>query len=251
MENTQAKYLKIALLGYGKMGHEIEAIAKDAGHKIALIIDTHADWQEKESLLNKVDVAIDFSLPESAVSNIKKCFAAKVPIVVGTTGWYSEFEAIKNLCMEEKNTLFYASNFSLGVNIFSAVNTKLAEIMNRFPDYRVSLKETHHTQKLDAPSGTAITLAEGIIRKTEKLKSWELVENKSPEQLAKDLLPITAIREEQVPGTHEIVYHSEVDFIEIKHEAKNRKGFAKGAVLAAEWIVGKTGLFTMNDLLAL
>ena len=165
MKNTPLKKLNIALLGYGRMGKEIEAIAAESGHNICLIIDNESDWLKYGKELSKADVAIDFSLPKAATSNIKKCFTAKVPIVVGTTGWYSNYQDLYALCLETDNCLFHATNFSLGVNIFSAINSRLAEIMNQFPDYSVCLSETHHTEKLDAPSGTAISLAENIIKK--------------------------------------------------------------------------------------
>lgn len=249
MENTSKKALNIALLGYGKMGKEIEQLALAAGHIITLIIDNEKDWELKGSDLNNVDVAIDFSMPKTATSNIDKCFNANIPIVVGTTGWYSDFENITATCKQNEQTLFYATNFSLGVNIFSAINKKLAEIMNRFPDYEPSISETHHTQKLDAPSGTAISLAESIISELERKTNWGLVEDNRKQ--ATDILPIKAFRIENVPGTHEITYQSSVDEIKISHEAKSRKGFAKGALLAAEWIYNKKGVFTMTDLLAL
>lgn len=249
MENVSKKSLNIALLGYGKMGKEIEELALEAGHKIAVIIDNENDWNKKGSDLGKVDVAIDFSMPKTATSNIDKCFDYKIPIVVGTTGWYSDFERITNRCEKEKQSLFYATNFSLGVNIFSAINKKLAEIMNRFPDYEPSISETHHTQKLDAPSGTAISLAEGILSQLERKTNWELKEEN--QEFSSDILLIKAYRIENVPGTHEITYQSAVDEIRISHEAKSRKGFAKGALLAAEWVYNKKGVFNMTDLLAL
>lgn len=249
MENSSKKPLKIALLGYGKMGKEIEQMALDAGHSIVLIIDTENDWTQKGRELEKADVAIDFSMPKTAIQNIEKCFAANVPIVVGTTGWDADFETVKIKCRAENQSLFYATNFSLGVNIFSAINKKLAAIMNRFPDYNISISETHHTQKLDAPSGTAISLAEGILENTDKKTRWELIQNQ--EHIPDDVIPIKAYRIEQVPGTHEITYNSTVDEIKISHQAKNRKGFAKGALLAAEWIYDKKGIFSMTDLLSL
>ena len=249
MENSSKKSLKIALLGYGKMGKEIEEMAINAGHSIALIIDTENDWKQKGKELAKADVAIDFSMPKTAIQNIEKCFAANVPIVVGTTGWYADFETIKRKCQAENQSLFYATNFSLGVNIFDTINKKLAAIMNRFPDYDISISETHHTQKLDAPSGTAISLAAGILENTDRKTHWELVQNQ--EIIPSNILPIKSFRIEQVPGTHEITYNSAVDEIKISHQAKNRKGFAKGALLAAEWINDKKGVYSMIDLLAL
>ncbi len=249
MKNISEKALNIALLGYGKMGKEIEELALEAGHKIALIIDNENDWNQKGSDLGKVDVAIDFSMPKTATSNIDKCFDANIPIVVGTTGWYSDFERITETCKREDQSLFYATNFSLGVNIFSAINKKLAEIMNHFPDYEPSISETHHTQKLDAPSGTAISLAEGILSQIKRKTNWKL--DREKQEFSTDILSVKAYRIENVPGTHEITYHSDVDEIKISHEAKNRKGFAKGALLAAEWLYNKKGIFNMTDLLAL
>jgi len=249
MEKKLKKPLKIALLGYGKMGKEIEKLAVEAGHEILFVIDNENDWEQKGNDLYKADVAIDFSLPKTVTQNIEKCFAAKVPVVVGTTGWYSDFERIRKICKHENQSLFYATNFSLGVNIFSAINNKLAEIMNRFSEYEPKIIETHHTQKLDAPSGTAISLAEGILNKLDRKTSWKLDENNQIFQ--SNILPIKALRIENVPGTHEIMYQSSVDEIRIIHEAKNRKGFAKGAILSAEWIYDKKGVFTMSDLLAL
>lgn len=249
MKNNEKKTLKIGLLGYGKMGKEIEQIALDKGHQIVFIIDNESDWKLYKNELAIADIAIDFSTPQTAISNIEKCFDANLPIVVGTTGWYADFEQIKNDCVKKNQSLFYASNFSLGVNIFSAINTKLAEIMNRFPEYDLKLTETHHTQKLDAPSGTAISLAEGILQKLERKTKWELTEHQ--QALADKTIPIQAFRIEHVPGTHEITYYSSVDEIEIRHTAKSRKGFAKGAVLAAEWLYPKKGIYTMQDLLAL
>ncbi len=249
MNNTSKKSLNIALLGYGKMGKEIEQLALDTGHKITVIIDNENDWEQKESDLNKVDVAIDFSMPKTATSNIYKCFNANIPIVVGTTGWYDDFDTISNRCKAENQSLFYATNFSLGVNIFSAINKKLAEIMNRFPDYDISISETHHTQKLDAPSGTAISLAESILSQIDRKTDWEL--EKEDKKLSANILSIKANRIENIPGTHKITYQSSVDKIKISHEAKSRKGFAKGALLAAEWVFDKKGVFNMNDMLSL
>lgn len=249
MTNSSKKALKIGLLGYGKMGKEIEQLALESGHQISVIIDNETDWQQKGDELTKADVVIDFSTPKTVIANIEKCFNSNVPIVVGTTGWYSDFERIKNECKIKNQSFFYASNFSLGINIFSAINTKLAEIMNRFPEYELQITETHHTQKLDEPSGTAISLAEGILNKIERKATWELVEENKKSAL--NSIPIKAFRIENVPGTHEINYESSVDEIKIIHRAKNRKGFAKGAILAAEWIYNKKGVYTMSDLLAL
>ncbi len=238
--------MKIAILGYGKMGKEIEQVALQREHSVGLIIDIdNTDDLNKENL-SRVDVAIDFSIPTSAYDNILACFDAGVPIVSGTTGWLEHIEDIKKRCNETNNTFFYASNYSLGVNIFRQVNKKLAVLMNNFPQYNVNIEEVHHTQKLDAPSGTAITLANEIMELIERKSSWDL--NKESNA---DKLQITAVREGEVFGIHRIKYDSEVDFIEITHSAKNRKGLALGAMMAAEFIWDKKGIFTMDDLLNL
>ena len=232
--------MNIALLGYGRMGQEIERVLIQRGHSAGFITDLDLDPSDLQSC----DVAIEFSVPDSAVGNIKKCFSVNVPIVVGTTGWYEEYEGIRQECIDNEHALFTATNFSIGVNLFFQINTRLAELMNGYPEYEVSMKEIHHTQKLDAPSGTGITLAEGIIDRLDRKTSW--IEGQAPTNTQ---LGINSIREGVVPGTHIIEYTSNVDMIEIKHEAKGRKGFALGAVLAAEWIVGKTGVFGMGDML--
>lgn len=230
--------MKIALLGYGRMGKEIEKIALERGHEITLKYSGNEDLH-----LTNVDVAIDFSIPDSAVANISTCFNNNVPVISGTTGWLNSYDEMVDLCQEKNGAFIYASNFSLGVNIFFELNKQLATMMNALKDYNVSIEEIHHTKKLDAPSGTAITLAEGIIENSNK-KTWEL-DGKTSEAN----IPITAKRIPEVPGTHEIKYQSVVDTIDIKHTAHNRQGFALGAVIAAEWIVDKTGVFTMKDVL--
>lgn len=231
--------MKIALLGYGKMGKEIEEIAKQRGHTIVIKADIDSEYDVREA-----DVAIDFSVPSSAFSNISNCLSNRVPVISGTTGWLDDYDKAVTLCKENNGAFIYASNFSLGVNIFFELNKTLAKLMHQLNQYKVSIEEIHHTQKLDAPSGTAITLANGIIENSE-YKNWNLVEENSENME----LPITAQRIEKVPGTHTISYESEVDRIDIKHTAHNRKGFALGAVIAAEWLIGKTGVFTMNDVL--
>ncbi|MBN2612975.1 MAG: 4-hydroxy-tetrahydrodipicolinate reductase [Bacteroidales bacterium] len=238
--------MKLALLGYGKMGKEIEKIALERGHQIVLVIDINNPQDLNAENLKKADVAIDFSVPGTAYNNIMACFDAGVAVVSGTTGWLDKFSDVVKVCKDKKQTFFYASNYSLGVNIFFHVNKTLAQVMNRFDNYNVTMEEIHHTQKLDAPSGTAITLANDIIGEVERKTRWELDNEPTPQSLK-----ITAVREGQVPGTHIITYDSEIDTIEIKHAAKNRKGFALGAVMAAEFIMGKTGIFGMNDLLNL
>jgi len=231
--------MKIALLGYGKMGKIIEHIASQRGHKIVLKIDKG----DNDYDIRKADVAIDFSIPSAAVSNISNCLKNGVPVISGTTGWLNQFEDMVALCKERDGAFIYASNYSLGVNIFFELNKQLAKMMASLKQYNVSMEEIHHTQKLDAPSGTAITLAEGIIELTD-YANWELDNSDS-----KNTLPIVAKRIENVPGTHIVNYNSEVDNISISHTAHNRQGFALGAVIAAEWIVGKTGVFTMKDVL--
>mgnify|MGYP006150205161 CR=1 FL=1 len=230
--------MKIALLGYGKMGKEIEKIAISRGHKIVI----RKDLDDKIDI-NLADVAIDFSVPKAAFSNISNCLNHQVPVISGTTGWLDKYEDAISLCKEKKGAFIYASNYSLGVNIFFELNKQLAKMMKAVEGYDISMEEIHHTKKLDAPSGTAITLAKGIIENTSK-NNWELNEKTSQENI-----PIIAKRIPDVPGTHSVWYTSEEDTIEIKHTAHSRKGFALGAVIAAEWISGKTGVFSMKDVL--
>ena len=230
--------MKIALLGYGKMGKEIEKIAISRGHKIVI----RKDLDDKIDI-NLADVAIDFSVPKAAFSNISNCLNHQVPVISGTTGWLDKYEDAISLCKEKKGAFIYASNYSLGVNIFFELNKQLAKMMKAVEGYDISMEEIHHTKKLDAPSGTAITLAQGIIENTSK-NNWELNEKTSQENI-----PIIAKRIPDVPGTHSVWYTSEEDTIEIKHTAHSRKGFALGAVIAAEWISGKTGIFSMKDVL--
>ncbi|WP_099464745.1 MULTISPECIES: 4-hydroxy-tetrahydrodipicolinate reductase [Parabacteroides] len=235
--------MKIALIGYGKMGKTIEQIALDRGHQIVSIVDVNNPEEIHSDAFKSADVAIEFTTPATAFDNYMKCFAANVPVVSGTTGWLDHIDEIKKICATEGKTFFYASNFSIGVNIFFALNKYLAKIMNNFPSYDVSMTETHHIHKLDAPSGTAITLAEGIIENMDRKERWTLETAEKPSDL-----PIHAIREGEVPGIHEIVYDSEVDYISIKHDAKSRAGFALGAVIAAEFTAGKQGFLGMDDL---
>ena len=230
--------MKIALLGYGRMGKEIEKIALQRGHEIVLRIDSEAPYD-----ITKADIAIDFSVPSVAYNNISNCINNAIPVISGTTGWLEKYDDIIALCKEKKGAFIYASNFSLGVNIFFELNSQLAAMMNALNDYDISMEEIHHTKKLDAPSGTAITLAEGIINNSDK-ENWELDGN-----VSKETIPITAKRIPEVPGTHSIEYSSKVDTIEIKHTAHNRQGFALGAVVAAEWLQDKNGVFTMKDVL--
>ncbi|RED43043.1 dihydrodipicolinate reductase [Winogradskyella eximia] len=230
--------MKIALLGYGKMGKSIETIALNRNHTISLIVsDSNSDYDFSNS-----DVAIDFSIPSVAVSNIKKAIDAGIPVISGTTGWLEQYQDVLDYCNSNNGTFLYASNFSLGVNIFFELNKRLSELMSNTSEYTTEIEEIHHTQKLDAPSGTAITLAEQIIENTE-YTNWTLDEPKPNE------IHIEAKRIENVPGTHEISYNSEIDSINIKHTAHSRQGFAMGAVIAAEWIKDKKGVFSMKDVL--
>jgi 4-hydroxy-tetrahydrodipicolinate reductase len=241
--------MKIALLGYGKMGQVIERIALERGHEIVLKKDEHNSYEG----LSNADVAIDFSIPTAAVSNISNCFNASVPVISGTTGWLQHFEEMVTLCNEKNGAFISSSNFSLGVNIFFELNEYLAKLMSKLDSYTVGMEEIHHTQKLDAPSGTAISLANGIIENS-SFTNWTLDSSKefdpSASEHAKQIY-IEAKRIGTVPGTHTVTYDSTVDAIEIKHTAHSREGFALGAVIAAEWIVGKHGVFTMKDVLNL
>lgn len=229
--------MKIALLGYGKMGKAIEKVALERGHTIVIKASVDSTYT-----ITDADVAIDFSIPEAAFANISNCLTHQVPVISGTTGWLQDYDNAVDLCHNTKGAFIYASNFSLGVNLFFELNRTLAKLMKGQPQYKISMEEIHHTQKLDAPSGTAITLAEDIIKNSDYTQ-WTL-DNPKPDEIG-----IVAKRIEAVPGTHEIVYESAVDSIEIKHTAHNREGFALGAVIAAEWIMGKKGVFTMKDVL--
>jgi 4-hydroxy-tetrahydrodipicolinate reductase len=235
--------MNIALIGYGKMGHEIERVALERGHSIVSTIDIDNPEEFSSDNFRSADIVIEFTRPDTALENYRKCFAADLPVVSGTTGWLDHLEEIKSAC-KNGQTFFYASNYSLGVNIFFAINKKLAEMMNDYPMYNVRMKEVHHIQKLDAPSGTAITLAEDIIERLDRKKSWVKENQKTPEELG-----IASERIGQVPGFHEVTYESEVDTITISHDAKSRSGLALGAVLAAEFTVGKKGFYGMSDLL--
>ncbi len=234
--------MKIALLGYGRMGKTIEKIALNRGHEIVLKVDENS----KNYNINVADIAIDFSIPEAAFSNITNCFKNNIPVVSGTTGWLNKFDDAIDICKSNNGAFIYASNFSLGVNIFFELNEYLAKMMANLNDYTIEMEEIHHTKKLDAPSGTAITLAEGIIKHKAK-KSWNLdtVTNTNTE------IPIIAKRIPEIPGTHKISYKSDVDSINIEHIAHNREGFALGAVIAAEWLLDKNGIFTMKNVLGL
>lgn len=232
--------MKLALLGYGKMGKVIERIAVERGHEIIM----KKSASDSFSGLENADAAIEFSIPDAAVSNITQCLNTGIPVVSGTTGWLEKYHDIAKLCEDKNGAFIYGSNFSLGVNIFFELNAHLAKMMGRLEQYKVSMEEVHHTQKLDAPSGTAITLAKDIIANT-NYSSWALGNPKEDEIL------IDAKREENVPGTHTVTYNSEIDAIEIKHTAHSREGFALGAVIAAEWLAGKKGVYSMKDVLGL
>lgn len=235
--------MKIGLIGYGKMGKAIETIALSRGHQITAIVNRsnsidQVDW-------SNVDVAIEFTQPDLAISHIQVCLDAHTPIVVGTTAWQKELPMVEKLVQDHEGSLLHASNFSVGVNIFFEINRKLAEIMNKHPEYAVRMEEIHHVQKLDAPSGTAVSLANDIIEVHDQYADWHLATEKEGNQS----ISINALREPNVPGTHEVSYHSEIDSIRIVHVAHNRTGFALGAVLAAEFLLGKKGVFTMKDVL--
>ncbi|KIO76929.1 dihydrodipicolinate reductase [Pedobacter lusitanus] len=242
--------MNIALIGYGKMGQIIERFAIERGHEVVLKIgrDNLADLTV--SNLRKADVAIDFSTPDAAINNIYTCFEANVPLVVGTTGWYGQLQEIKDECLRGNNTLLYGSNFSIGVNLFFHINEVLAKVMNNYPVYDVQVEEIHHTQKLDSPSGTAMTLAEGIIENLDRKSEWvnELDGNPTIDVLKQEQVLIASQRIENIPGTHTVIYSSEVDEIELKHTAHNRAGFALGAVVAAEWLQNKQGFYNISDI---
>ena len=233
--------MKIALFGYGKMGKEIEKIALERGHEIVLKIKENQEYD-----ISKADIGIDFSVPNAALNNIVSCFKNNVPVISGTTGWLDDLDKALTVCKENKGSFIYASNFSVGVNLFFELNKTLAKIMNTHKEYSLDVEEIHHTKKLDAPSGTAISLAEGIIENSDKT-SWKLIENNTNKK--PELIPITSKRILDTPGTHSVSYESEVDLIEIKHIANNRKGFALGAIIAAEWLIKKKGIYTMKDVL--
>ena len=230
--------MKIALLGYGKMGQVIEKIALQRGHEIVV----RKSIEDSFDGLDNSEVAIEFSAPDAAVENISAALNLGIPVISGTTGWLHDYDKMVQLCNKKNSAFISSSNFSLGVNIFFELNAYLAKIMSKFEDYKVGIEEIHHTQKLDAPSGTAISLAKGVIENSD-YNNWTLENPKSDDIL------IEAKRIENVPGTHTVTYNSNIDLIEIKHLAHNREGFELGAVIAAEWIVGKHGVYTMKDVL--
>ncbi len=236
--------MNIALIGYGRMGKAIEEIALERNHNVLVRIDNTNDWETKIHDLEACDVAIEFSLPEFALENIHKCLNLNLPVVVGTTGWYEHKNELIDFVTANDKTLFFASNFSLGVNLFFQINQYLASVMNSFEQYEVSVEETHHIHKMDKPSGTAISIAEQIIEAIDRKKHWKI--DSEPQN---EVLSIEAYREGEVPGTHKVQYDSDVDMISIEHKAKSRRGFALGAVLAAEFTRNKKGFLTMHDLL--
>lgn len=242
--------MNIALIGYGKMGRTIERLALAEGHQIVLKVDANnaQDWSADQ--LATTDVAIEFSRPDAAYDNIMTCLKAGVPVVSGTTAWLDRYEAVADWCRANNGAFFYASNFSVGVNIFFELNKHLARLMQAQPSYNIALEEIHHTQKLDAPSGTAVTLAEGILERINRLERYEL-QTDLQAQISDKVIPIQAQRIGNTPGTHVVAYHSSIDSLEIKHTAHGREGFASGALMAAQWLQNKTGVFGMSDLLRL
>ncbi len=239
------KKVKIAIIGYGKMGKAVEEIALERGHEISVILDSQ-DYAHH--VFSESDIAIEFSQPSECIENIKKCFKANIPVVVGTTGWYENYTEIKNLALSQNQAIITATNFSIGVNMFFKINEMVAAWANKKQGYNCSIHEVHHLQKLDAPSGTAITLAETIIKQSENLEDWKYFEKPGGAPNHKTL-PISAAREKDVKGIHEVIFENEIDLITLKHEAKNRKGFASGAVVSAEWLLGKKGVFKINEMI--
>jgi len=248
--------MKIALIGYGKMGKAIEQIAMGKGHEVVLRISEENISEFTAENLSRADVGIEFSQPNAAFSNVMKCFEANLPVVCGTTGWNEKLEEAKKICLKRNQSFFQAPNFSIGVNLFFALSVELAKMAERFPQYeKISITETHHIQKKDAPSGTAVSLANDILKNISRLKKWESIPPERPVTSAETndhaLLPVISLRKGEVAGLHEISYESEDDSIMLVHEAKGRNGFAKGALSAAEWLIGKKGVFGMKDLLQL
>jgi 4-hydroxy-tetrahydrodipicolinate reductase len=236
--------MNIALIGYGRMGHEIETIAVKRGHTIKLIIDEHNARDLIEANLKGIDVAIEFSFPEAALNNILRCLESRVPVVSGTTGWLADYDQAVNTCKKYTSSFIHSSNYSIGVNLLFRLNKELARQMDRYAEYSVSIEEIHHTKKLDAPSGTAITLSDGIKLNHRGYNGWCSDTDKKD-----SMVPVTSVREGLVPGTHTVTWDSEIDTISLRHEAKNRKGLALGAVVAAEFIYTRTGVFTMDDVM--
>jgi 4-hydroxy-tetrahydrodipicolinate reductase len=236
--------MKIAIIGYGRMGKEIEKIALEDGHQIVAKIDNEEDWNKCSGHLSDANVAVEFSIAQKAPDNILRCFDLNLPVVSGTTGWLNRLDEISDVCLAGKQSFFYAPNFSPGVNIFFAINRQLALLMKNFKEYDIAITEAHHVHKADAPSGTAIKLADDILAQMDHKKRWTDKISASHEEI-----PITSVREGSIPGTHSVIYDSRLDQIEITHTAKSRQGFAYGAIMAATWLQGRTGFFGMNDLL--
>jgi 4-hydroxy-tetrahydrodipicolinate reductase len=236
--------MKIAIIGYGRMGQEIERLAEKRGHEVVMIIDSESDWQASGGQMKEADVAFEFSTPQTAVDNIYRCFDAGVPVVTGTTGWFEDLGDVKKTCAERGQAMFWSANFSIGVNLYFDLNRYLAKLMSDREEYDISIEETHHILKQDAPSGTAIILANDIIQNIGRLEKWVKEMPGNPEELG-----IKSVRTENVPGTHVVKYESENDLIEIIHTAKNRRGFATGALMAAEWLAGKKGYYEMKDMI--
>jgi 4-hydroxy-tetrahydrodipicolinate reductase len=236
--------MKIAIIGYGRMGKMIEEAAVEKGHTIGLIIDVNNQADLTAQNIADHDVAIEFTTPSSAWHNISVCFDADTPVVSGTTGWHDRMPELKERCLRENKALLYSSNFSIGVNILFHINRQLARLINPFDQYKPRIEEIHHTKKLDAPSGTAISLAQGVIDEINRLQKWKLAET-----VDNQTLPVKAIRADDITGIHEVIYESDIDILSIRHSAKNRKGFALGTIMAAEFIMNKRGFFTMEDVL--
>lgn len=241
---NKTKRMNIALIGYGRMGHEIEQIALSRGHSLSLIIDIHNAADLNPANLKNADVVIEFTTPHSALQNVLTCLESRVPVVCGTTGWQDEYEVAAEACRKNNTAFLHSTNFSIGVNLLFRLNEELAKHMTRYGGYKVSIEEIHHTKKLDAPSGTAISIANGITANNPAYNGWAF-----PEDAAEGKIPVRAVREGNVPGTHVITWDSEIDTLSLRHEARNRKGLATGAVIAAEFIAGKAGVFTMNDVM--
>lgn len=244
INSQKIKNMNIVLIGYGRMGHEIEEIAVKRGHIIKLTVDLGNKSDLNPDNLKGIDAAIEFSSPEAAFGNIERCLKNRIPVVSGTTGWLRDYEKAVELCMANSTSFIHSSNFSIGVTLLFRLNSDLAKHMEQYENYSVSIEEIHHTKKLDAPSGTAITLADGIKSQNKGYKGW-CFENEK----AENMVPVRSIREGTVPGTHTVVWDSDIDTLSLKHEAKNRKGFALGAVVAAEFISSRKGVFRMSDVL--
>lgn len=236
--------MKVAIIGYGTMGHEIERVLEERGHTVLLTVDAGEQAKLDAQTLAQADVAIEFTTPSTAFGNVEACLRAGIPVVCGTTGWNERIEEVEKLCKALNGTFFWSSNFSIGVNILFRVSEYLARIMDKFPEYGVSMREVHHTRKKDSPSGTAVTLAEGIMRNIERTREWVNYETTCPSALG-----IVSVREGDVAGIHEVTYASEADTITLCHSAKGRRGFAVGAVVAAEFAIGRKGVLTMDDML--